>query len=86
MLTIETASNGWIVRNKWRDEDESEEQYVCVIPQTDDDITGKINLLNEIADTLNMLGSRYDKWRVHITKKHGDKWEKGDSCEQNQQS
>lgn len=75
MLTIETVSNGWIVRNKWNEDDESEVVYSSVISKDEDEIGAAVVLLWEIVETLGISGSRYDEWRIHISKKHGDKWE-----------
>lgn len=89
MLKIETAGNGWIVRNKWNEKDESETEAVVVIPSTDDNVTGYINLLQEIAEMLCLYGDRYDKWRIKITKRKGDKHEDGKDvtcAEQNPQN
>lgn len=80
MLTIETVSNGWIVRNKWTESDLSESEVKVLVLDTVEDeggqITGQIRLLQEVAEMLGLYGSRHDEWRIHITKRHGDKWEK----------
>lgn len=79
MLTIETVSNGWIVRNKWTENDLSESEVKVLVLDTTEDtsgqISGQIRLLEEVADMLDLHGSRYDEWRLHITKRRGDKYE-----------
>lgn len=80
MLTIETVSNGWIVRNKWTESDLTESEVKVLVLDTTEDtsgqVSGQIRLLQEVAEMLDMFGSRYDEWRLHITKRRGDKWEK----------
>ena len=80
MLTIETVSNGWIVRNKWTEDDQTESEVKVLVLYTNEDasgqVSGQIRLLNEVVEMLNISGSRYDEWRVFVTKRRGDKWEK----------
>lgn len=80
MLTIETVSNGWIVRNKWTEDDQTESEVKVLVLSTNEDtsgqVSGQIQLLNEVIEMLDLGGSRYDEFRLHITKRRGDKWEK----------
>ncbi len=82
MLTIETVSNGWIVRNKWTEEDQTESEVKVLVLASEEDasgqVSGHIRLLEEVAEMLALHGSRYDHWRLHITKRRGDKWENND--------
>ena len=70
-LTIETAQNGWVVKES----DEVFERLYCFSYDSiaGGDVEAFSNLLCHLTDTLGMVGSRYDEKRICISVKPGDK-------------
>lgn len=70
-LTIETAQNGWVVKES----DESFERLYCFSYDSiaGGDVEAFSSLLCHLTDTLGMVGSRYDEKRICIFVKPGDK-------------
>ena len=64
-LTIETADNGYILRDS--------EGHIYAIAN-DDPATATWEMLHEVLEQIGHIGSRYDEWRVHVSLVHGDKW------------
>jgi hypothetical protein len=65
-LTIETARNGYIIRD-----DEDGFPYVIA---DDDPVDATFNLLVEVREMIGHIGSRYDERRVRVVIEPGDKW------------
>lgn len=70
-LTIETAQNGWLVKES----DQSFERLYCFSYDSiaGGDVQAFSDLLCHLTDTLGMSGSRYDAKRIYISVKTGDK-------------
>ena len=70
-LTIETAQNGWVVKES----DEDFERLYCFSYDSiaGGDVESFSGLLCHLTDTLGMVGSRYDEKRICISVKPGDK-------------
>lgn len=70
-LTIETAHNGWVVKES----DESFERLYCFSYDSiaGGDVEAFSSLLWHVTETLGMSGSRYDEKRIYISVKPGDK-------------
>ena len=70
-LTIETAQNGWVVKES----DEDFERLYCFSYDSiaGGDVEAFSSLLCHLTDILGMVGSRYDEKRIYISVKSGDK-------------
>jgi len=70
-LTIETAQNGWLVKES----DEDFERLYCFSYDSTagHDVEAFSSLLCHLTDTFGMVGSRYDEKRIYISVKPGDK-------------
>jgi hypothetical protein len=64
-LTIETARNGYILRD---------DEGCTDVVSSDDPATATFDMLNEVLEILGHIGSRYDERRVRIIIERGDKW------------
>ena len=71
MITITTATNGWVVKES----DGDFERVYCFSYDSiaGEDVEAFSGLLWHLTDTLGMGGSRYDEKRIHISVKPGDK-------------
>jgi hypothetical protein len=70
-LVIETARNGYVIRDQ---NDGSEPEDLTTVAD-DDPADATLALLGEILDRVGYVGSRYDERRVRIAIEPGDKWE-----------
>jgi len=71
ILTIETATNGYIIRTPPESEDYAE--YVEVV-ENDNPINATHDMLWSVLEAIGHRGSRYDERRIGITISPGDKW------------
>jgi len=70
-LIIETAVNGYVLREEPMDEMGRERLTVVA---SEDPTVATRDMLVEVLELIGHLGSRYDEWRVRVILEHGDKW------------
>jgi hypothetical protein len=70
-LIIETARNGFIIREPATEEGYTDEVDVVA---NDDPAQASFEMLWNVLERIGHVGSRYDEARVRVTIEPGDKW------------